>query len=365
MPARELLSYIQVCDRNPMLVQAQVTALRTQAPLLYVILSINSAALAFTHSSIAPAWLVLGPLGALCLLCSVRFFAWRRLDPTSLSPDEAFRLLRTTNRLAGMLALGFLSWSLCLTGYGNEATHSHVFFYVAITTIACVFCLMHLRSAAILVSVGVTFPFTGYIFLQGHPVLTAIAVNYLLVVGVMVFILFVYYRDFVRLIRQNEALKDLSDDNLRLASMDMLSGLPNRRSFFPALDAAIATATQDESQFVVGIIDLDGFKAINDTFGHVAGDLLLREVGLRLQSIDCGKNFLARLGGDEFGLILSGNPTAAALDALSHSIIGSLQAPFVLGANTARIGASIGFARFPDAGRSAAQLVERADYALY
>lgn len=365
MSVRKLFGYLQVTDRNAMLVQAQVTALRTQVPLLYVILAINSVALAFTHYGIAPNWMVLGPLGALCVLCCVRFFAWRRVDPTGLSPDVAFQLLGTTNRLAGLLAVSYLSWSLCLASYGDEATHSHVLFYVAITTIACVFCLMHLRSAAILVAVGVALPFTGYIFSQGQPVSTAIAVNYLLVVGVMVFILFVYYRDFVRMIQQNEALKELSDDNLRLASVDMLTGLPNRRSFFPALEAAIETAGQGDTRFAVGIIDLDGFKAVNDTFGHVAGDLLLREVGRRLQAIDCGESFLARLGGDEFGLILTGNPSASALQALSHTIIGTLQAPFLLGANTARIGASIGFAFFPDAGRSAAHLVERADYALY
>jgi diguanylate cyclase (GGDEF)-like protein len=365
MSVQKLIGYLQVTDRNPMLVQAQVAALRTQVPLLYVILGINSGALAFTHYGIAPDWLVLGPLGALCLLCGVRFFAWRRVDPAMLLPKAAFSLLSTTNRLAGILAVSYLSWSLCLASYGDEATHSHVLFYVAITTIACVFCLMHLRSAAILVAVGVALPFTGYIFLQGHPVSTAIAINYLLVVGVMVFILFVYYRDFVRLIEQNDALKGLSDDNLRLASVDMLTGLPNRRSFFPVLDAAIETAANSHAWFAIGIIDLDGFKAVNDTYGHVAGDLLLREVGQRLQAVDCGESFLARLGGDEFGLILTDNPSATDLQALSHRIISALQAPFLLGTSTARIGASIGFALFPDAGRSAAQLVERADYALY
>ncbi|MFP3480538.1 diguanylate cyclase, partial [Burkholderia sp. SIMBA_057] len=88
-----------------------------------------------------------------------------------------------------------------------------------------------------------------------------------------------------------------SDDNFRLASIDSLTDLPNRRSFFASLRALSEQALGSGGGFNVGLIDLDGFKQVNDIYGHASGDLVLQEVGLRLLALAEPGIFFARLGG--------------------------------------------------------------------
>ncbi|MCJ2062770.1 EAL domain-containing protein [Methylobacterium sp. J-088] len=365
MPLRHAYSLLRVPETAPALAAAQLTALKLQVPLLYVILTINSGALAYTHFGVAPTGLVVVPVLLLGTVCLARTWTWTRLDLAALPPDRYAPLLRQTNRLCALLGPAFLAWSLALAQYGDEIAHFHVFFYVAITTIACVFCLMHLRSAALIVAVCVIVPFVGFALVQQQAILKAIAVNQLLVGGVMVFILFVYYRDFTRLVGQNEKLEALGAENLRLAATDMLTGLPNRRSFFPALDAAIRCTEAGGDGFTLAIIDLDGFKGVNDSHGHVAGDRVLEEVAERLNAVVPRGSTLARLGGDEFALIIVHRGRDDDLEVQCRSIIAAVSRPFACDGLNARIGASIGCARYVEAGTTAAQLVERADFALY
>lgn len=364
MPIGRLGVFLTVPETAPTLARAQLSALKLQVPLLYIILLINSVALAYTHAAIAPTSLVVAPLLLLGAICVARIWAWAHLDPTQIPDDRLVPLLRRTNRLCALLGPAFLLWSLCLAQYGDEISRFHVFFYVAITTIACVFCLMHLRSAALVIAVCVIMPFTAFALMRHEAILKAIAVNQFLVGGVMVFILFVYYRDFVRLTEQNEALEALGAENLRLAATDALTGLPNRRSFFPTLDDAILRSRGMVSSFTLGIIDLDGFKGLNDTYGHMVGDRVLHEVATRLRGALPPDADLARLGGDEFALILHDDTSATGLDALCQAVFTAVNRPFVFGETSARVGASIGFARF-ETDMTAAQLVERADFALY
>ncbi|XYD06911.1 EAL domain-containing protein [Methylobacterium sp. NMS12] len=365
MPFRHAYSLLRVPETAPTLAVAQLRALKLQVPLLYVILTINSGALAYTHFGIAPTGLVVGPVLLLGAICLFRTWSWAQLDLAALPQDRYAPLLRRTNHLCALLGPAFLAWSLALAQYGDEIAHFHVFFYVAITAIACVFCLMHLRSAALIVAGCVIVPFVGFAIIQQQTILKAIAINQLLVGGVMVFILFVYYRDFTRLVGQNEKLEALGAENLRLASTDMLTGLPNRRSFFPALDAAIRDAETGGDGFTLAIIDLDGFKGVNDTHGHVTGDRILEEVAERMNAVVPLGSILARLGGDEFALIIAHRGRDADLEYLCRSIIAAVGRPFVCDGLNARIGASIGCARCIEPGTTAAQLVERADFALY
>ena len=117
--------------------------------------------------------------------------------------------------------------------------------------------------------------------------------------------------------------------------------------------------------FAVGVLDLDGFKQVNDVYGHAAGDRLLIEAGRRLREMSPETTLLARLGGDEFGFVVADEPGEAEMRVYGEQVCSALQAPFSLVEATVRIAGSIGFAIYPDAGQTAAQLSERADYALY
>jgi diguanylate cyclase (GGDEF)-like protein len=157
----------------------------------------------------------------------------------------------------------------------------------------------------------------------------------------------------------------LSDDNFRLASIDSLTDLPNRRSFFASLRALSEQMLGSHGGFNVGLIDLDGFKQVNDIYGHACGDLVLQEVGARLLALAEPGIFFARLGGDEFGVLVQHKPANETLLALGERICEALGQPYRVAGNVAELSGTIGWAAFPEAGTTVAQVFERADAALY
>ena len=151
------------------------------------------------------------------------------------------------------------------------------------------------------------------------------------------------------------------------ATHDPLTGLLNRRGMFDLLSQAIARVKRTRASLALLFIDLDGFKQINDTHGHEAGDAVLREVAARLQASIRQTDTAARLGGDEFTVILEnikhGIPDA---NMLAQKILETLQYPIQLDSVTATISASIGISMHqPDDEKSADQLVNAADSAMY
>jgi predicted signal transduction protein with EAL and GGDEF domain len=97
--------------------------------------------------------------------------------------------------------------------------------------------------------------------------------------------------------------KRLSNENFRLGNVDSLADLPNRRQFFHGLSVLAEQARMVNHRFVVGVLDLDGFKAVNDRYGHGVGHRVLMKTGQRLLALSDDTQFIARLGGDEFGII--------------------------------------------------------------
>ncbi|WP_454726831.1 MULTISPECIES: putative bifunctional diguanylate cyclase/phosphodiesterase [Cupriavidus] len=349
---------------NPALLKAQYKAFSRKIPLMYFVLLVNSWALAFTHFHSAPRWLAVYYPGALSVLCVVRFAFWhrtRRIEPTA---DMAWRALVITNRVAVPVAVSFTVWAVLLFPYGDAYAHAHVAFYMGITVISCIFSLMYLRSAAFTTALIVNGTFIVFFLSTGIPTFVATAVNIVLVTGAMLAIVMSHYQDFTRLIDAQVRSEALGNENLLLANLDSLTQLPNRRKFFALLNAACEEARADGSRFAVAIVDLDGFKPVNDLYGHALGDRLLTEVGQRLLGLCDEHSHVARLGGDEFALILGGAPDDARLLAFGQRLCAVLHAPFLLANTTIQVAASAGLATFPDMAADATTLYEYADYAL-
>ena len=353
-------------DDQPELLVAQYKAFSAKMPMMYLILIVNSWALAHTYLDLAPHWLGLYFPAVLTVMCALRLSFWwrgRHVDPT---PEVAAHALKRTNFLVAPIALSFSLWSVMLFPYGDAYAKAHVAFYMGITVICCIFCLMYMRSAALTTAFIVNGIFTVF-FLSTHtPVFVAAALNVVLVTIGMLVIVNSHYRDFTGLVNAQLKTAQLSNENLQLANVDSLTQIPNRRKFFTQLNHICTRASARQERFAVAILDLDGFKAVNDLYGHAHGDHLLEVVGQRLLSTCREKDLhLARLGGDEFALIIDRNLSDDALREIGALVCEKLRQPFRLSNATVQIAASVGVATFPDMASDAATLYEHADYALY
>ena len=155
-------------------------------------------------------------------------------------------------------------------------------------------------------------------------------------------------------------------DAFEAARMDILTGLPNRRMFLELAGTALGQVWSSGSKCSVLFVDLDGFKLVNDTLGHAAGDVLLVAVGKRLRQSVPESALVARLGGDEFAILLPKNASAGAAPiAAAQRVLAGLQRPFHLTGREVSINASIGIATGPDDGKRAEDLTDAADQAMY
>jgi diguanylate cyclase len=159
--------------------------------------------------------------------------------------------------------------------------------------------------------------------------------------------------------------RQLTDRLSYQAQHDALTGLPNRFLLEDRLQQAIAYANRHESQLAVLIIDLDGFKYINDTVGHQSGDQLLVEVARRLRSVTRRTDTLARIGGDEFCLVLSDLHKASDSFQVAHTCLDILRKPFLISEREYSISASIGVSCYPEHGTEPELLQQNADTAMY
>lgn len=162
-------------------------------------------------------------------------------------------------------------------------------------------------------------------------------------------------------------IKDISERRdrdvrlLRLASQDTLTGLANRHRF----EALLGEELERGAPFAVLLFDLDGFKDVNDRFGHGVGDALLQAIGIRLPAALDRNATVSRFGGDEFAVLLSGTADPLVAQAVAGSIIEAFGTPFDVAGHRFRVGASVGFALAPAHGADAHELIASADFALY
>lgn len=149
------------------------------------------------------------------------------------------------------------------------------------------------------------------------------------------------------------------------AMHDALTGLPNRLMFHDRLGQVLESARRRQGMAAVLFLDLDGFKTVNDTLGHAAGDELLQQVARRLASCVRSEDTVARIGGDEFGVVLATVAQAGDCERVAAKILDTLARPFPLTAREVRISASVGGALYPAHGQDMDSLLARADTGMY
>lgn len=158
--------------------------------------------------------------------------------------------------------------------------------------------------------------------------------------------------------------KKTDQELVQRALYDKLTGLTNRQMFIDSLEKALARAARGQRQLALFFIDLDGFKEVNDNFGHIAGDQVLQRVAQRLVGCVRASDMVSRYGGDEFTLIVE-DGSMDHLDVLAQKILTAIAEPYEIGGHHMSLSASIGIAQYPQCGMDVESLIGEADRAMY
>ncbi|MGV2101271.1 MULTISPECIES: putative bifunctional diguanylate cyclase/phosphodiesterase [unclassified Rhizobium] len=367
---KSFIASLRLQKDNPKFLMAQFQALSTQIPILYVLLIINALSVAITHIKTAPLWLALYIPTGLSVVCLFRLCWWEINGKENVTPERAYKLMRFTIVGSCILTVAFGFWAVALYSYGNAFQQGQIAYFLVVTGISCIFCLMHLPIAAAITTV-ITFTAMALTFLSsGNPVFIATAVSGLFLILPFLRVINSYFQNFAGLVQMTEELEkkqaeaeELNLVNSRNALQDQLTGLANRRSFFLSLERLLQQNPNEPP--VIGIIDLDGFKPVNDVFGHSAGDLVLKETARRFAALAGSEAVVSRLGGDEFGLIFPQGISRKDVADLGHALCASVHEAFEIPDGSVRVSASCGIVYPEDRDSTAEDLYEKADFALY
>jgi diguanylate cyclase len=273
-----------------------------------------------------------------------------------MNPVKAKKFIADTNRstpfIAGLCSL----W--CVFSWINAPveTKSYYPLILAMGSLTTVYCLSSVRLAAILNLLIGILPITLLMMFSGSRLDFAASLSLLIAGSFLLHMIFAQHNQWVDLLLLKRKMQNQ-------ANTDPLTGLLNRRALDARLQQEIDFATED-SIFSLALLDLDGFKPVNDRYGHAVGDELLCEIGVRLKQACVDDAIVARYGGDEFAILLPADLVCDRAN-LADQIITSLVTPFKISGHPIRIGASIGVAHWPQDGRNINGLLESADRALY
>ena len=158
--------------------------------------------------------------------------------------------------------------------------------------------------------------------------------------------------------------KLLEDELKQMAFHDDLTDLPNRKALDRHIEKALARSKRHHHNFTLMFIDLDDFKIVNDTLGHDAGDMLLKDVVTRLEACIREEDLVARIGGDEF-IVVFEETNKEEIEEIAKRILENISKPYFINENEAKISLSIGVSMYPDDGETKQTLIENADKAMY
>ena len=305
-------------------------------------------------------------------MCGV-FFYWRNQGSSQELTAEAInKELDKTIALARVLTVSLALWVAVMLRYAEGAQIVLLAFFTWTTAVSISASLAYLPTAFKAIMGIASIPFTVSIIAFGEPVLAISLILFATFGFMFIRLLLQHYTGFteevsakIELQEKNDLAEEAHQEVQRIALSDTLTGLPNRRAFFLEVEEQTEAAKKAGTQCAVGIIDLNGFKPINDVFGHRAGDAVLVAVGARLTQTIGHRGMIARLGGDEFGIVVKKYNTQADLLQLGAELTNVLRQPYEFEFSTAMLSGSCGFTIYPESGQNPDTLLDNADTALY
>ncbi len=339
------------------LLQTQYKRVSSQMPVLYLALTINTFASAMAAQGDFPT-LYQYTLPAIFLIaCFIRAFMWLRVRNQLVPAECARKRLRHATIAAYTISGAGLIWTLSAYFETHLDFQAIVPVFAVFVALCASNCLVSLPRAALAPLLACNIPLGLVMVTADSNLTTAVGLGILVATVLQVGLVISQYGEMLRGIKLREEMK-------QLAETDVLTGLCNRRAFNDTLDA-LTTAGDEAAAFALVVIDLDGFKPVNDRYGHKAGDALLVDVAARLTQSAQPGDIVARIGGDEFALILAEPGDRAQIDARVYETLNIISAPYSLEMAEIVISASAGYSRFLDDSTDSMTLLENADAALY
>ena len=316
------------------------------------------------------------PSGVMVILVLVRLAHWLRTRGRELSAERIVSELRATLLLAAVLSWAAGFWAITLMSSEAPEQQDLVILFASLGAVGAAFGLSSFPMAGRLPLILFALPFSAALGLSPKPAHWAVGLSLTLISLLSLRMLKVQDRGLVELVRSRSAIESgrerarvaeqaaLREHELvkRVANTDSLTGLANRRAFLAALEARLGAGSRKD--FAIALLDLDGFKPINDIFGHATGDALLAEVAARLRQICGNRNLVARVGGDEFGMIISTSRPARAMAIISR-VSEVLGRPYCLDGREFRISACGGVVAVCPAKSDLTTTLRNGDIALY
>ena len=338
-----------------------------RAPLLYLVVICNTSLIALRFVGSAPAGLlVLAPV--MSIMAANRALYWL---PARVARRPVARLrddLQAMERLGGWAALLIVAWSLALYPYGDANQRAMIHFVMAVTMFSAILGMAYAPQTALRLAFAFTLPWSLFLLATGHPNALSLSLVQVFVTGILLAMTHAQHRDFVRLelsrqqlTRREKQTAELASAHYRQATVDHLTGGKNRRAILACLEGHLA-GPDGATRPWLALFDIDGFKHINDTYGHAAGDHVLRMVNTRIGAAP-GVTAHGRLGGDEFAILFDAAFDADAVMAAARTLSLAIREPIAYNGATLRLCGSIGLYRVR--GDTASACLERADAALY
>jgi diguanylate cyclase (GGDEF)-like protein len=355
------------------LLREQYRSLARLGPYVHGVIILATAAL---YCTTAPASLIAGILlpAALLAVSTLRLMSWLRARESveRVTIDVLRREVMGARVLGPALAFALAMMAAASTAESNLVEFALAQVAVWIAAAACAFCLSALGSVAGVVVAAATAPLVVAFLSRGADLTLWLAALMTIAACFVIRMLGENSRMFAEIVRsrfamaeKQRAAEDAKEAAMAIALTDDLTGLPNRRCFLGELAERITTRAGTGRPFAVGLIDLDGFKPINDNHGHPAGDDILRQVAGRLADALAGRGSAARMGGDEFAILCDGIGAHDEAIALGEEIQAIFTAPFAVDGRDIALTGACGFALFPASAAEPDELVRMADAALY
>ncbi|MEA3009941.1 MAG: hypothetical protein QOJ91_1633 [Sphingomonadales bacterium] len=359
------------------LLEERFRALQRQVPLLYVVIFANMVGLYLASGgrfdSLLDFPLLVGALIAL------RVVHWLKVRNRTLPAERILNELRKMLAFAVVFSVAFCTWSFTLMSTRPSTDHDFIILFASLAAIGCAYGVSRYPAAARTPLLLLGLPLSARLIFTSDPAHVAMGVGLCSIIVVLLWQLGVHDEGFRELVESRTAItleRERAQRAERLAKAekakarliadtDPLTGLANRRAFLRALGRRAAGIARSRKGFALAMVDLDGFKPINDTFGHAAGDRVLEGIGSRLARAAGEGALIARTGGDEFALLLPGVRSMTGADSAGAAICAALQEPFLVDGREFRVSGCSGLTLLLPGDCDVEEALIRADTALY